>query len=113
MSTNLHKLQYAQISLPLIHPLAGWIKMPLGREVGLVPGDIVLDGDPVPPEENGAQLPQFTAHVPCGLSPRHIVLDEDPAPRKAAQSPPLFGSCLLWPNGWMAQDATLYGGRPR
>jgi len=27
---------------------AGWIKMPLGTEVGLDPGDIVLDGDPVP-----------------------------------------------------------------
>ena len=25
---------------------AGWIKMPLGTEVGLVPGDFVLDGDP-------------------------------------------------------------------
>ena len=24
----------------------GWIKMPLGTEVGLGPGDIVLDGDP-------------------------------------------------------------------
>ena len=28
---------------------AGWIKMPLGTEVGLGPGDIVLDGDPAPP----------------------------------------------------------------
>ena len=26
-----------------------WIKMPLGMEVGLGPGDIVLDGDPAPP----------------------------------------------------------------
>jgi len=25
---------------------AGWIKMPLGMEVGLGPGDVVLDGDP-------------------------------------------------------------------
>ena len=25
---------------------AGWIKMPLGTEVGLGPGDFVLDGDP-------------------------------------------------------------------
>ena len=25
---------------------AGWIKMPLGTEVGLVPGEFVLDGDP-------------------------------------------------------------------
>jgi len=26
--------------------------------------------------------------------------------------PPIFGSCLLWPNGWMDQVATWYGGRP-
>jgi len=26
----------------------GWIKMPLGKEVGLGPGHIVLDGDPAP-----------------------------------------------------------------
>jgi len=35
---------------------AGWIKMPLGMEVGLGPGDIVLDGDPAlppPPQKNG------------------------------------------------------------
>jgi len=34
---------------------AGWIKMPPGMEVGLSPGDFVLDGGPVPPK--------FTAHV--------------------------------------------------
>jgi len=28
---------------------AGWIKMPRGTEVGLGPGDIVLDGDQGPP----------------------------------------------------------------
>ena len=28
--------------------MAGWIKMPLGVEVGLSPGDFVLDGDPAP-----------------------------------------------------------------
>ena len=27
----------------------GWIQMPLGTEVGLDPGDIVLDGDPTLP----------------------------------------------------------------
>ena len=33
---------------------------------------------------------------------------------KGYSSPcPLFGSCLLWPNGWMDQDTTWYGGRPR
>jgi len=26
----------------------GWIKVPLGTEVGLGPDDIVLDGDPAP-----------------------------------------------------------------
>ena len=26
---------------------------------------------------------------------------------------PIFGPCLLRPNGWMDQDATWYGGRPR
>jgi len=31
--------------------------MPLGTEVGLGPGDIVLDGDPVPPPRKGAQQP--------------------------------------------------------
>jgi len=28
--------------------MAGCIKMPLGMEVGLSPGDFVLDGDPTP-----------------------------------------------------------------
>ena len=26
----------------------GWMKMPLGMEVGLSPGDFALDGDPAP-----------------------------------------------------------------
>ena len=26
---------------------------------------------------------------------------------------PVFGPCLLWPNGWMDQDTTSYGGRLR
>ena len=26
---------------------------------------------------------------------------------------PLFGLCLLWPNGWVDQDATWYGVTPR
>jgi len=43
-------------------------KMPLGMEVGLGLGDIVL---------MGAQLPE----------------------KNGAQPPPIFGPCLLWPNG--------------
>jgi len=34
----------------------GWIKMLLDTEVGLCPGDIVLDGDPAPPRK-GAEKP--------------------------------------------------------
>jgi len=51
-----------------------WIKMPLGMEVGLGPGDTALDGDPAPPRK-GAQQP-----------------------------PPLFGPCLLWPNDRPSQQ---------
>jgi len=58
---------------------AGWIKMPLGMKVGLSPGDSVLDGDPVPSPQSG-------------WSPS-----------------PIFGAFLLWPNGWMHQDASAQG----
>jgi len=41
--------------------------------------------------------------------------DEDPAllPKKGSGAPsPIFGPCLLWPNGWMNQDGTWHGGGP-
>ena len=63
---------------------AGWTKMPLGMEVGLGPGDFVLDGDPAPHQKKGHSTPHS-----------------------------IFGPCLLWPNGWMDQDATWYGSIPR
>jgi len=46
---------------------AGWIKMPLDIEVGLGPGDIVLDGEPAPLRQNGGRAtpPQFSAHFDC------------------------------------------------
>jgi len=37
--------------------------MPLGTEVGLGPGDIVLDGDPASPSERGTAAPHFSAHL--------------------------------------------------
>jgi len=36
-----------------------------------------------------------------------------PSPEKRAQPHPIFDPCLLWPNGWMDQDATWCGGRPK
>jgi len=64
--------------------MAEWIKRPFGMEVGLGPGDFVLDGDPAPPRKKGTAL-----------------------------NDPIFGPCLLWPNGWMDEDATWYGSRPQ
>jgi len=53
----------------------GWLKVPLGKEyVGLGPGHIVLDGDRV-----GTQRPHSSPS-------------------------PLFGRCLLWPNGRPSQQ---------
>jgi len=54
--------------------------------------------------------------IEVGLGPGYIVLDWDPAPlpKNMGGAPsPIFGPFLLWPNGWMHQDATRYGGRPQ
>jgi len=78
--------------------MAAWIKMPLGMELGLGPGDFALDGD------EGEPPPKFLAHVYCGqmarwikmvlgmeigLSPADYVLDGDPA------CPLNFGSMFI------------------
>jgi len=39
--------------------MAAYIKMPLGMEVGLGPGDFVLDGDPAPLPQKGGGAPNF------------------------------------------------------
>ena len=35
------------------------MKLVIGMEVGLSPGDFVLDGDPAPPPKRGAEPPNF------------------------------------------------------
>jgi len=69
------------------------------------------------PKKGAEPPPKFSAHVYCGqtagwikvalamevgLDSGHIVLDGDtaPLPQKGTE-PPIFGPCLLWPNGWM------------
>jgi len=52
--------------------MAAWIKMPLGKEVGLGPGDFVLDGDPALPPRKLGGAPKFSAHVYCGQTVRWI-----------------------------------------
>jgi len=37
--------------------MTAWIKLPLSMEVGLGPGDFVLDGDPAPLPKKGAEPP--------------------------------------------------------
>jgi len=44
---------------------------------------------------------------------RHCVRQEPSSPSPKGNRPPIVGPCLLWPKGWMDQDATWYGGRPR
>ena len=109
--------------------MAAWIKMSLGIQLGLGPGDFVLDGDPAVLPQTGAEPPpQISAHVYCGQTARWIkmplgtkvglrtcdsVLDGGPAPlsTKGVKPFPNFRPFLLWPNGWMHQDATWCGGR--
>ena len=45
------------VSLLYCGQTVGWIKIPLGTEVGLSPGDIVLYGEPAPPRKGAQQQP--------------------------------------------------------
>ena len=81
------------------------------------------------PSPKRGRSPRFSAHICCGqmaarikmplgreigLSPSDTALDGNPAPLpKKGTEHPIFGPCLLWPDGWMDQDATSHGGRSR
>jgi len=45
--------------------------MPLGMELGVGPGDIVLDGVPAP-HEKGHRTPHFLGYVYCGQTVAHL-----------------------------------------
>ena len=53
---------------------AGWIKMALGVEVDLGPGDIAIDGNPAPPNWHS---PQFSAYIRCSQTARWIKMPLD------------------------------------
>jgi len=100
-----------------------WTKTPLATEVDLGPVHIVLD--PAPPVK-GAQHSLFAAHVYCGHGrPSQLQLSSCTNGRPKTVRPILsdrYPVCpvvtsldvgVLWPNGWMDQDETWHGGRPR
>ena len=108
--------------------------MPLGMEVGLCPGDSVLDGDQVPFPQKGAEPPspifgpfrlwpngwmhQDATWYGGRPQPRGLCVRWGPSPLPKMRwspgtEPPVFGPCLFWPNSWMHQDATWYGDRSR
>jgi len=96
--------------------MAGWIQTKLGMEVGLIPGHIVLDGEPAlpTPEKRGHSSPPLlgTCIVArrldgsrCHLVQRPHCIRRGPSSPKKGHSPlpPIFGACLLWPNGRPSQ----------
>jgi len=109
---------------------AGCIKRPHGMEVGLSPDDFVLVGDPAPYPKRGGAPPNFW---PASIVAKrlhgsrcHLVRMQTSAyatlcsmwtqlpPEERAHAPhPIFGPCLLWPNGCMDKDAAWYGSRPQ
>jgi len=52
--------------------MAGWIGIPLGTEVCLGPGDIMLAEDPAPQGKWHSSHPHFVAHVYCGQTVAHL-----------------------------------------
>ena len=95
--------------------------MPLGMEVNLGPGDVVLDGVAASPKRGTALsfrpcllwpnglMDEDATWYEVDLGPGHIVLDGDLAPplRKGHSSPPLFVPCLLWPRSPIPATAEL------
>ena len=96
-----HCLSCLSVTLVYCGQTVARIKMKLGMQVGLVPGHIVLDGDPLTPAQRAN--PQLLGHICCGqmaawikvslgmelrLDPGDFVLDGDTAPSpKRGQSP--------------------------
>ena len=103
----------------LLWPNGGCIKMPLGMEVGLSPGDIVFNVDPATPRKKGTPtFTQFLAHVYCGqiagwmntplgtevdLGPGHILYRRGPSSHKRGTAAPLFSAHVYCGHGRPSQ----------
>jgi len=93
----------------------------------LGPGHTVLDGDPAPLSQKGAE-PQFSAHLYCGqtagyikmpldmevgLIPGDSLLDGDPASLRKRGRSPQFSANVYCGTPGCTRNATWYGGRPQ
>jgi len=112
-------VQHLCLSVTLVYcgKMVGWIKMSLGRKVGLGPRHIALDGDPAPPPQRDTAAPNFRhmsvvakrldrsrgSEVGLDRPWPHCVRwgSSSPTP-KGAQPAPIFGPCLLWLNRRLA-----------
>ena len=65
-------LSCVSVTLVYCGQTVGWIKMLLGRDVGLDPGDIVLDGDPAPSTERGTAAPLLLFDPLCSGTVVHL-----------------------------------------
>jgi len=73
--------------------MAAWIKMPLGMEVGLSPGDFMLDGDPAP---NGCMDQDATWYGGRTRPTQHGVRCGPSYPqKKGTPTPPNFWSMSI------------------
>ena len=118
--------QHSQLWPMYCGQTAGWIKMPFGTGGGRPrrrPHCVTWGPSCTPKRRHSS--PQFSAHVCCGHMAgwakmplgrevdwprRHHVRWGPSFSQKGGQNPQFLP---LWPNGWMDQDATWYGGRPR
>ena len=94
--------------------MAAWIKMPLGMELGLGPGDFVLDGDPAPPPPKGHRPPicgpyllrpngcmdQDVTRYGARFRPRRLCVrwgSRCPLPKGGGRNPPNFRPMFIVP----------------
>jgi len=120
------------LSVTLVYcgQMVEWIKVKHGAQHGGRPRlrPHCVRWGPISPQKGRQQPPTFRPMycgqmagwikmplgMEIGLGSGHSVLDGNPAPPKKGTAPaPISSPCLLWPNGWIDQDATWYGGRPQ
>jgi len=109
---------FCLVTLVYCGQTVGWVRMPFGIE---------LDCDPAPQRGTAPNFRPISIVVNGWIDQNDTWYEGKPqpmphcvrwgpssSPAKKGPQPPIFGPCLLWPNGWMDQTApTWYRGRPR